>query len=203
MGDGFNSSRLGLSLFYAGTKSLDRRRLLRIRQTTNERTRNNTTMIANQKLTTSFSLYDLTRTDRADFQERNRQVTPDQITKLTELARLLEHVVFVLGTNLTVHSAYRCPDLNAAVGSTPKSQHLLCEAADFVPGTQDLGIAFRTIWKDIKDTGTNVGQLIHEKAQRSYGTTEWIHISLGVPYRPLEKCKQILRLENGVYTRLA
>lgn len=160
-------------------------------------------MIEDRQLTDHFSLYDLTKTTWNQFQEKNRDVTEAQIVKLTEVAKLLEHVMFILSTPLVVHSGYRCPDLNKAIGSTDRSQHMLCEAVDFLPGQQDLGFAFRTLWKDVKDNGANVGQLIHETAVRPYGTTSWIHISLGMPYRDEERNGQILRMENGKYTRLA
>jgi zinc D-Ala-D-Ala carboxypeptidase len=161
------------------------------------------TTIEDIQLTDHFTLYDLTKTSMEKYQARNREVNPYQIGKLTELARLLEHVMFVLSTPLTITSAYRCQDLNNAVGSTDRSQHLLCEAADFIPGQQDMGSAFRTLWRDTKDKGANVGQLIYETAPRPGGYVSWLHISLGQPYRGIERCKQILRMENGKYTRLA
>lgn len=156
----------------------------------------------NRNLTDHFTLFELTKTNHADFQEKNRDLNPLQIVKLENVARLLEHVRVVLGVPLLIHSGYRCPELNKAVKSTDKSQHLLCEAADFTPSNLDLGDAFRVLWRDIKDNGANVGQLIHETDMRPYGVTSWIHISLGMPYRDEAKCKQILRMEHGVYTRL-
>lgn len=160
-------------------------------------------MIEDSRLTEHFMLYDLTKTRLTQFQEQNRDLNPMQITKLTAVARLLEHVMFVLECPLIVTSGYRCPDLNKAVGSTEHSQHLLCEAADFIPVDLDLGVAFRALWRDIKDKNTNVGQLIHETDQRPYGKTSWLHISLGAPYRDAEKNQQILRMENGKFTLLA
>jgi hypothetical protein len=160
-------------------------------------------MLEDRNLTENFTLYELTRTSREEFQEKNRLLTFAQEEKLLQVARLLEHVRYVLGTPLIITSGYRCPELNSAIGSTERSQHLKCEAADFIPGRQDIGDAFRRLWRDIKDTGTNVGQLIHETAPRSYGFTSWIHISLGTPYREESKTKQILRMENGKYTLLA
>jgi zinc D-Ala-D-Ala carboxypeptidase len=154
-------------------------------------------------LTDNFTLAEMTRTDHAKFQEKNRLLTPEQIEKLRGTARLLEHVRYVLNVPITVLSGYRCKELNDAVGSTDRSQHLLCEAADIIPGKQDLGVAFRTLWHDMRDKGTNVGQLIYEKADRSYGPVEWIHISVGQPNRPKEKCGQVLRMTNGTYERLA
>lgn len=156
-----------------------------------------------KELTEHFSLYDLTQTSWPQFQEKNRDVNELQIAKLTQVAKLLEHVTFVLSAPLKVTSGYRCPDLNKAIGSTERSQHLLCEAADFVPQGMDLGEAFRMLWADIKDKKTNAGQLIYETAPRPGGFTSWIHISLGTPYRDEARCKQILRMENGKYTRLA
>lgn len=150
-----------------------------------------------KKLTDNFSLYDLTKTDHPEFQDMNRDLSIDQIGKLTLVARLLEHVVYVIGP-ITISSGYRCPELNETVGSTPRSQHLLCEAADFIP-SENLVDSFKKLWDDVKNNGTNVGQLIHEMA----GDKEWIHISLGTPYRPASKCKQILEMQDGKYTLLA
>lgn len=160
-------------------------------------------MIDDQNLTDHFSLYDLTSTTWGQFQDKNRDLNELQINKLTQVAKLLEHVLFVLGVPIKVTSGYRCQELNKAVGSTERSQHLLCEAADFVPSDVDLGVAFRSLWRDVKDNGANVGQLIYETAPRPGGFASWIHISLGTPYRDSERCKQILRMENGKYTRLA
>ncbi len=160
-------------------------------------------MMDDLQLTDHFTLYDLTKTSLGQYQEKNRVLSPGQIFKLTNVAKLLEHVMFILSTPITVTSGYRCPELNKAIGSTDRSQHMLCEAADFIPGQLDIGEAFRLIWKDIKVNNANVGQLIHETANRHYGTTSWIHLSLGEPYREASRCKQILRLEGGKYTRLA
>lgn len=160
-------------------------------------------MIDDLKLTEHFTLFELTHTSLTRYQEENRILTDEQIDKLSQLAKLLEHVRWVLDTPLMITSGYRCAALNKAVGSTDRSQHLLCEAADFIPGQQDLGAAFRTLWRDVKDKKANVGQLIHETASRPYGYSSWIHISLGTPWRPKEKNAQILRMENGIYSRLA
>lgn len=160
-------------------------------------------MLENKKLTDHFTLYELTKTSRSQFQNENRRLEYSQIEKLGQLAGLLEHVRFILNTPLIVQSGYRCPELNKTVGSTERSQHLLCEAADFIPLNQEIGEAFRKIMKDVKENKPNVGQLIFETANRSYGVTSWIHISLGTPYREAEKCAQILRMSDGKYEFLA
>jgi hypothetical protein len=145
----------------------------------------------------------MTRTSFEKYQELNRILTSEQIKKLVELARLLEHIRFILAVPLIINSAYRCHKLNEAVGSTSRSQHLLCEAADFTPKGRDIDECFPILWEDVKDHGTNVGQLIHESAERSYGVARWIHVSLGTPYRGKKHCGQILKMEKGKYTRLA
>jgi zinc D-Ala-D-Ala carboxypeptidase len=155
-----------------------------------------------QKLSEHFSLYELTTTTHPEFQEQNRILTDLDVDKLMKVAALLEMIRAELQTPLFVHSGYRCLDLNRAVGSSDRSQHLLCEAADFVPQEQDLGDCFRKIWRLVKDNKLEIGQLIHETAERSYGATSWIHVSLGEPYREKDRCNQILRMQEGVYTLL-
>lgn len=150
-------------------------------------------------LTEHFTLFELTKTSRLDFQEKNRLITGDQIFKLIELSKLGEKVRDILQVPLNVTSGYRCPELNRAEGSTDVSQHLKCEAMDFIPVGIDIGNAFRTLWKHIRDRKLSVGQLIYETASRSYGIASWIHISMGVPYRNEKRCNQILKMDEGKY----
>jgi hypothetical protein len=159
-------------------------------------------MIPDRNLTDNFTLYELTGTEHADLLELNRQVTPEQIDTLTSVAKLAEQVRTLLGVPLKTTSGYRCPQLNAREGSTNRSQHLLCQAIDFVPLGIEIGFAFRTIWKAVRAGDLKVGQLIFETANRSYGVVSWVHVSLGSPWRPPERCNQILRMEHGVYTFL-
>lgn len=156
-------------------------------------------MIPEQQLSEHFSLYELTRTDHAEFLERNRIVSDQQILKLKFLATLLEQVRTILAAPLSVHSGYRCIDLNRAIGSGDSSQHPKCEAADFSPKGVVLLDAFKTIVKAAKHNEIKFGQLIYEKAGRSYGAAEWIHISLGDPYRAASQCGQVLTMVDGKY----
>ncbi len=161
-------------------------------------------MIEDRPLTDHFSLYDLTRTDHAQFLEMNRQVTEDQIAKLIQVAYLGETIWNILESPVTCSSGYRCPALNAAVGSTIRSQHLLCEAGDWVPKGMAVDDAFRKLRQAAKDGKIKFGQLIFEKQDRGYanGVVEWIHASLSTPYRPPERCGQILTMNQGQYVLL-
>lgn len=154
------------------------------------------------KLTENFGLYELTVTSYAQLQALNRMLTSDQIFKLNRLAELLEQVRKIVNVPMKINSGYRCPRLNEAVGSSIVSQHLLCEAADFVPMGMDITDAFREIWKAMKYGNLKLGQLIFETAERQYGDTSWIHISLGEPYRDRARCQQALRMEHGKYRML-
>lgn len=159
-------------------------------------------MIDDVKLTENFSLFELTVTNKAGLQDLNRMLTSEQIVKLTEVAKMLEQIRAFIGKPLIVTSAYRCPEVNKAVGSSDHSQHLLCEAADFVPSGMDIGDGFRDVWRIVKHGDLKVGQLIFETAERGDSFTSWIHVSLGQPYRDQSRCQQVLRMEHGKYRML-
>ena len=151
-------------------------------------------------LTDNFTLEEMTRTNHPEFAVQNSQVDPTQIGKLTQVCKvLLEPIRLEIGVPLLIHSGYRCKPLNDAVGSTDRSQHLLCEASDFSPIGMDLTQAFKQIWNMVKIGQLNIGQLIFETQNRQYGTDSWIHISLGIPWRDVSVCNEILRMIDGKY----
>lgn len=165
---------------------------------------NEGTMIADQSLTDHFTLYQLTHTDHAMYLDMNRQIDDLQICKLQEVARLLENAWLLIEFPLMISSGYRCPALNQAVGSTLRSQHLLCEAADVVPKGVSVEDAFKRLRQCARDGKIKFGQMIFEKSSRGYsgGITEWLHISLSTPYRSAERCGQILTMNQGNYNLL-
>jgi hypothetical protein len=85
------------------------------------------------QLTEHFTLAELTITDHREFDN-----TPNEFEKqnLIRLAKLLEQVKSTLGGKpIMVNSAFRCKQVNDAVGSKDTSQHRLGCAADIrVPG---------------------------------------------------------------------
>lgn len=155
-------------------------------------------MTEDRKLTENFTLYELTKTAYSDLQEQNRTLNDEQIIKLQKVAELLEEVRLILGYPLVITSGYRCPELNRKIGSSLRSQHLLCESADFIPHGIVIDEAFRRLRHEGKDQNIHFGQLIWEKMERE-GKKEWIHISVGVPYREKERCGQILTMIDGNY----
>jgi hypothetical protein len=85
------------------------------------------------QLTPNFSLEELTHTDHREFDN-----TPNdaELANLVRLADFLEQVKAVLGGKpIMVNSAFRCKQVNDAVGSKDSSQHRIGCAADLrVPG---------------------------------------------------------------------
>lgn len=92
---------------------------------------------------------------------------------------------------IIVPSGVRCPALNSVVGGVATSQHVRGEAADivFVHASLDEGFDWAR-----KNLGGIFGQLIREP--------NWLHISVGQPYRALELCGQVLTYDGKIYRRI-
>lgn len=152
-----------------------------------------------RNLTEHFTLYELTKTNFPDLVRENRDVSPAEFDKLIQVAELLEKIRSMLSLPIVVHSGRRCLKLNERLGSSVKSQHIRCEAVDFsvtgMPNTE----VFAKIQTAALNGKIKFGQLIHERAKRSYGVADWLHISLGAPFREKEKSGQVLTMRNGVY----
>ena len=117
------------------------------------------------KLTEHFTLEELTITDHREFDN-----TPNDAEKanLERLALFLEQVKEVLkGKPIMVNSAFRCKQVNDAVGSKDTSQHRIGCAADIrVPSmTPD------QVVKAVIASGIGYDQLIRE-------FDRWTHISI-------------------------
>ena len=137
-----------------------------------------------KQLSPHFSFEELTITNRKYLLEANRLAALNHIEELALLANyILEPARLALNTPLIITSAYRCAQLNKAVGGAAKSQHLFGQAADFVPQ----GISLRKAFDILRAAEyIRYGQLIYEG--------KWIHISLGAPFRPLARCGEVLEI---------
>lgn len=93
----------------------------------------------------------------------------DAIRKLCET--LLEPLRAHFGKPVVIHSGYRCPDLNAAIGGSSTSQHPKGEAADF----HVVGVSLQEVFDWIrKESGLPFGQVILEGK-----IPLWVHLSTG------------------------
>ena len=116
-------------------------------------------------LTEHFTLAELTHTDHRQFDN-----TPTDFEKnnLKRLAEFLEQVKTALGGKpIMVNSAFRCKQVNDAVGSKDTSQHRLGCAADIkVPG-----MAPDAVVRAVIAAGLPYDQIIRE-------FDAWTHISV-------------------------
>jgi uncharacterized protein YcbK (DUF882 family) len=116
-------------------------------------------------LSPNFTLDELTHTDHRQFDN-----TPNatEMANLVRLAAFLEEVKSVVGNKpVMVNSAFRCKEVNDAVGSKDSSQHRIGCAADIrVPSmTPD------EVVKAVIASGIGYDQIIRE-------FDRWTHISI-------------------------
>ena len=138
-------------------------------------------------LTKNFTLEELTITDHREFKN---EPSPSERTNLIRLANFLEQVKVALGGKpVMVNSAFRCKEVNDAVGSKDTSQHRVGCAADLrVPGmTPD------QVVQAIMAAGLAYDQLIRE-------FDRWTHVS--IPNDPNGKPRGQTLIIDGKGTRL-
>ena len=122
-------------------------------------------------LSKHFTLDELTVTDHREFDNSPTQV---EISNLQRLAQLLEQVKEAIGGKpVMINSAFRCKQVNDAVGSKDSSQHRKGCAADFrVPGvTPD------EVVRAVIAAGLPFDQIIREFSDPVKGGG-WTHISI-------------------------
>jgi zinc D-Ala-D-Ala carboxypeptidase len=137
-----------------------------------------------------FTWEEMTRTDQRALIDANRLAlaADEQAARAIRqvVVQLLEPVRAALGP-LIVHSGYRCPALNAAIGGSPTSQHMRGEAVDF----HALDVPLDRVFEWVRSSNLKWGQLIREPI--GAGQAGWIHLSLGDPYRPASLSQQVIR----------
>ena len=137
-------------------------------------------------LSEHFTLEELTFTDHREF---DNTPNADETANLNRLASFLEQVKTVLGGKpVMINSAFRCKQVNDAVGSKDTSQHRIGCAADLrIPGmTPD------EVVKTIMASGIGYDQIIRE-------FDRWTHIS--VPNHPEDKPRQQALIIDKAGTR--
>ena len=137
-------------------------------------------------LSQHFTLEELTHTDHRQF---DNTPNTDELANLTRLAKFLEQVKTALGGKpVMVNSAFRCKQVNDAVGSKDTSQHRIGCAADIrVPGmTPD------EVVKAVMAAGLGYDQIIRE-------FDRWTHIS--IPNNPEDKPRQQALIIDRTGTR--
>ena len=119
------------------------------------------------QLSNSFTLEQLTFSETAIRRNLDNSPTPEQVENLRELAQSLERIQQLLGSPLSIHSGFRSPKVNAAVGGSPTSAHMEGYACDFAcPG---FGTP-KEVCQAIADSEIPFDQIIHEYKS-------WCHFS--------------------------
>ena len=122
-------------------------------------------------LTPHFTLAELTRTDNENLRDENYRAGRALLYKMVQLAHFAEGVRKIINCPMIITSGYRCAALTTAVGGSKTSQHLRCEAVDFIPSKISAKAAFDLI----RNSPLEYGQLILEKR----GQGHILHISMG------------------------
>jgi len=133
-------------------------------------------------MTPHFTLAELTRSAKAASLRINNTPDAAALARLQTLAELLERIRAQLGVPITITSAYRCRELNAAVGGRTSSDHMQGEAADFVaPAFGTPYDICRALAPHVSTLG--IGQLILE----SVGGKSWVHVSTRQPIKSVNR----------------
>jgi len=155
-------------------------------------------MQTTDKLSPNFTFGELTSTGQSNLLDKNRQEALQFIEAGKALAAMLQVVRDHFKKPLHIHSAFRGPSVNAAVGGSKTSQHMKFEAADF----HVEGFTLQQVFDWIrKESGLKYGQVILEGRQP--GKPTWIHLSLGEPWRAADRSRQQLTFDGKTYTNVA
>lgn len=126
------------------------------------------------RLSKNFSLNEMTKSETAIRQKLPNSPGPEHVQNLKVLCeKILDRVRDNFNKPVRIHSGYRSPALNSAVGGSSGSQHCLGEAIDFeIDGISNVEVA-EWIAKNCE-----YDQLILEFYNPSEGPNSgWIHVS--------------------------
>jgi len=142
------------------------------------------------KLSTNFSLSEMTKSQTAIRKDIDNTPTQEHINNLKYVAEnLLQPIRDHFGKPVAVSSGYRSVELCEAIGSSSNSQHAKGEAADFeIPGmdNKELGLWIR---KNIE-----YDQLILEFYKDGEPNSGWIHCSMVKDREPRKSTLQAIKI---------
>ena len=139
------------------------------------------------KLSEHFDLSEFTASDTAARLGIDNTPSDIPLYFLHKLAQTMEEVRSLLGKPIHITSGYRCPALNAAVGSKPSSSHVQGMACDF--RCPEFGTILDVIHA-IQKSNIDFDQLILEFFDG--GANGWVHIGIAPAMR-----KQLLTINHN------
>lgn len=127
-------------------------------------------------MATYFTLAELLKSNTAKQNGIDNTPTFEVVRHLEELTeKILDPLRAAWGKPIRVKSGYRCPRLNAAVGGSKTSVHMIGYAADLqTSGSFSIFRDFTVAW--FKSTYTKFDQLLLERDEKT--GDQWIHIGL-------------------------
>lgn len=137
------------------------------------------------KLSEHFTLAEFTASDTADRRGIDNTLPPELLPTAQATAEMMERIRAHLSKQagrdipIEVTSGYRCPALNAAIGSSNTSDHPKAMAVDFkAPAFGTPYEVCRALAPRVSELG--IGQLIHE-------FQAWTHASTRAPSNPVNR----------------
>lgn len=149
------------------------------------------------QLTRNFRFSEFVNTSYSQYAKENYDYGKANIDKVKALAVGAQRVRDIIKAPMIISSGVRCPSLNKAVKGAKNSQHVKCEAIDFI--LTDFGdpkYKDSRLWnafKKIRTSAIEFDQLIYEVR----GESEWIHISFCDDNR-----RECLTYDGKKYTRI-
>lgn len=139
-----------------------------------------------------FTINEFTKSTTAIKRHIDNRPSKEVERSLTALVeKVLDPLREAYGKPIIVTSGYRCPRLNAIVGSTPSSQHVKGEAAD-IKSVQDTPEENKKLFDLIVKLKLPFDQLINEHGY------DWVHVSYGARHRR-QKLKAVRKNGRTVY----
>ena len=128
-------------------------------------------------LSPHFKLHEFTKSATAEKHQLNNMPREEfELANLRALAtNILEPARTIIGAPLVVTSGFRCATLNRLIGGAARSQHMLGEAADFIPKNMDVEEAALLLSSQPE---LPFDQLVYEtRLRENAAPMRWIHIS--------------------------
>ena len=139
-----------------------------------------------------FTINEFTKSTTAIKRHIDNKPSKEVERSLTALVeKVLDPLREAYGKPIIVTSGYRCPKLNAIVGSTPSSQHVKGEAAD-IKSVQDTPEENKKLFDLIVKLKLPFDQLINEH------NFDWVHVSYGARHRR-QKLKAVRKNGRTIY----
>ena len=144
-------------------------------------------------LSTNFTLEELIHSNNAKQKGLKNEPTQDHIENLKLLCE--EPIREKIGCPLFISSGFRSEKVNALVGGSKTSQHILGQAADIqiFDKTKTNTDLFNTIVEMVKNNELQVGQVIWEFGE---DIPNWIHVSL-----PTSRHRNEIMRASNVYDK--